>query len=407
MDKKLFSKTIALLGLMVLLGIGAWIYQFINGLGVTGMNNGTSWGLYIACFMFMVGLSAGGLIVASSASIFHIEKYKQVALPAILVSTVCILLAVVFVMVDLGGVFRVYNLIIHPNFRSPLIWDVMVITCYLTINLFYLFYMVAEKKEKIAIVSRFALPIAILVHSVTAWIFGLQIAREGWYSAIMAPLFVVSAMDSGLAMLLIALLALKKTNVFNTDQEIISSLAALLATCVVVDGFLVGCEILTTFYPGTEAGMEILSEMFVGVTAPFFWTEVVMGIVMPFAILVFARNRNNNVLVVTASAGVVIGVFCKRIWLLLTSFIHSNISGAPGLISGSSVSAHSSGTAVWATISSYAPTWVEILIMIGVFSAGILSFMLLVKWFCVDAGRGVRNFVRGAFNTVEIKIRKA
>ena len=76
MDKKLFSKTIALLGLMVLLGIGAWIYQFINGLGVTGMNNGTSWGLYIACFMFMVGLSAGGLIVASSASIFHIEKYK-------------------------------------------------------------------------------------------------------------------------------------------------------------------------------------------------------------------------------------------------------------------------------------------------------------------------------------------
>lgn len=50
MDKKIFNSSVVLLGLMTLAGIGAWIYQLINGLGVTGMNNGTSWGLYIACF---------------------------------------------------------------------------------------------------------------------------------------------------------------------------------------------------------------------------------------------------------------------------------------------------------------------------------------------------------------------
>ena len=407
MDKRILNKAVFLLGLMVLAGIGAWIYQQINGLGVTGMNNGTSWGLYIACFMFMVGLSAGGLIVASSASIFHIEQYKQVSLPAVLVSTVCITLAVVFVMVDLGGVFRSYNLMLHPNIRSPLIWDVMVITSYLIINLVYLYFMVTEKKDKIAIVSRFALPIAILVHSVTAWIFGLQIAREGWHSAIMAPLFVVSAMDSGLAMLLIALVALRKMNMFYTDQKIIASLAALLATCVAIDGFLVGCEVLTTFYPGTEEGMKVLEEMLVGSMAPFFWSEIILGVVIPFSILVFAKNRSNTVFVMIASAGVVIGVFCKRIWLLLTSFIHANISGAPGLISGSSASVHSSGTAAWATVSSYIPTWVELTIVCGVFSAGILAFGLLVKLFCVDSGRGVQNFVKGIFSELAIKTRKA
>lgn len=68
-------------GAIALVGIGVYVYQLLFGLGITGMNNSTSWGLYLTCFMFFVGLSAGGLIVASSASIFGIKKYKAVALP--------------------------------------------------------------------------------------------------------------------------------------------------------------------------------------------------------------------------------------------------------------------------------------------------------------------------------------
>ena len=91
------------------------------------------------------------------------------------------------------------------------------------INVIYLKLMSSEGPEtqrKIAIVSRFALPIAILVHSVTAWIFGLEMAKEGWYSAIMAPLFVVSAMDSGLALLLLSLLGLDKSGVFKVEKRL-------------------------------------------------------------------------------------------------------------------------------------------------------------------------------------------
>ena len=70
-------------GAIALVGIGVYVYQLLFGLGITGMNNSTSWGLYLTCFMFFVGLFAGGLIVASSASIFGIKKYKAVALPAV------------------------------------------------------------------------------------------------------------------------------------------------------------------------------------------------------------------------------------------------------------------------------------------------------------------------------------
>ena len=84
------------MGLLSLTGFGALGYQLVNGLGVTGMNNATSWGLYIMMFMFFVGLSAGGLIVSSSATVFNIPSFKVVAKPATILSTVCIVIAAAF-----------------------------------------------------------------------------------------------------------------------------------------------------------------------------------------------------------------------------------------------------------------------------------------------------------------------
>ncbi len=366
------------LGVVTLIGIATWIYQLMGGLGVTGMNNSNSWGLYIICFMFMVGLSAGGLIVASSASVFHVTEYKKVALPAVILSTVCICMAGMFVLIDLGGIQRVWRIITGPNPTSPLFWDICIITCYLVINIVYLYFMTSKKpgaQDKVAIVSRFALPVAILVHSVTAWIFGLQIAKEGWYSAIMAPIFVASAMDSGLAMLLIALAALRRAGVFEVEQKLFSSLAGLLATCIAVDAYFIGCEVLTMAYPGAE-GAQTLALMTSGPTAPFFWFEIVCGLAIPFCILVFSRNRQKTGLVLFASALVVLGVFCKRCWLLLTSFFEPNISGANGITLGTQA-AQQSGANIWTLTGTYAPTWPEIVIVIAVFALGVLAFMVM------------------------------
>lgn len=386
METKQISRlAMVVLAVVAAAGAGAWIYQTMFGLGVTGMNNGTSWGLYIAAFMFFVGLSAGGLIVASSASIFHIADFKRVALPAVCLSTVCICCAGLLVVLDLGGVARIFNLITSPNFMSPLFWDICVITCYLVINVVYLYFMVCPKadKSKIAIVSRFALPVAILVHTVTAWIFGLQIGREGWHSAIMGPLFVASAMDSGLALLLIVLVWMQRKGIWELPKKLMGMLSGLLATCIAVDGYMVACELLTTAYPGTESGNNVLSQMFFGATAPYFWIEVVLGVLVPFIILVFAKNRQNTSLVVFSSACVVVGVFCKRVWLLFSSFIVPNTFGAPGIIDGTS--ADVMGAASWAATSWYAPTWVEYAVFIGVVALGALAFLVMVERFMMKA----------------------
>lgn len=377
--KKSVKVACGVLVALVIAGFSAWIYQQIYGLGVTGMSNGTSWGLYICMFMFFVGLSAGGLIVASSASVFHIREYKKVSLPAIVLSTACIIVAGMLVLADLGGIQRIWHLFASPNFTSPLVWDITVITIYLIINIIYLVNMVSSKPgadHRVEITSRFALPVAILVHTVTAWIFGLQIGRE-WYSSIMGPLFVVSAMDSGLALLLLVLMGLRKGGWFPTTDKLISSLAGLMVTCVAIDGYMVGCELITAAYPMDTAALAALHEMFVGATAPFFWCEILCGIVIPFCILVFAKNRRNMKLVCFSSILIVIGVCCKRVWLLFTSFINPNIAWGPGISSGSLSARHSAGDQIWATASNYAPQLPEFLIVIGIISVGALLFIIL------------------------------
>ena len=376
----LFKKPgVIALAATVAIGLVLYVIQLINGLGVTGMNNSTSWGLYLTTFMFFVGLSAGGLIVASSASIFHIEKFKAVALPAVICSLVCICCAGICVLVDLGGVQRIWRMLVGLNFTSPLAWDMIVITLYIVLNILYLVFMCGKKADanKVAVVSRFALPCAILVHSVTAWIFGLEIAKEAWNTALLAPIFVASAMDSGLALLMLVLFGLKAKGLFETSKELFSSLAGLLCTCTAVDFYFIFCEVLTTAYNGTAAGNAVIDTLLFGGTAPFFWFEIICGLVVPFAILVFAKNRQNMKMVGLASILVVLGVFCKRCWLMFTGFATPNIVGGNGITLGTSAAQTGDASTVWSVMGTYMPTVSEVLVTLGIFALAALAIVML------------------------------
>ena len=369
----------AVLVALMVIGFCAYVFQLTQDLCVTGMSNGVSWGLYITCFMFFVGLSAGSLIVASSAHVFHIESFKRVAMPAVITSTVCICCAGAFILIDLGGIQRIWNMFVHLNFTSPLAWDMCVITTYLVINILDIVWLRRGDERKVQMLSYVALPVAILVHSVTAWIFGLEIAKEGWYSAIMAPIFVASAMDSGLALLMCVLAALKKAGVFDCGEKLFADLARLLATFIAVDAFFIGCELLTVAYPGAAGATELLGIMTSGATAPFFWFEILGGLLVPFLLLASAKRRQRTAVVVAASALVMAGVLCKRVWLLFTSFTMTNVYGAPGISSGSTAARGADGFGMWSLTGSYAPTPVEVAVVIAVVSFCILGIAVLSK----------------------------
>ena len=210
---------IAALSVLVLAGLAAWAYQLSQGLIVTGMDNVFFWGLYIMLFVFFVGLSAGGLIISSVPKFFHSDRYDSIAALGVLVSFACIVVAGLLILPDLGRPSRVVGFFLSPDFRSPMVWDFAIVVLYGLFCAVYFWLLtrrdLAARGSRLAFGVRdteagrqrdrklsfwaaaIAIPLAVALHSVTGWIFALQIGRGSWFSPLVAPMFIMKALSRG------------------------------------------------------------------------------------------------------------------------------------------------------------------------------------------------------------------
>jgi dimethyl sulfoxide reductase membrane subunit len=384
--------------LLALMGVGAvaFVYQFTNGLGVTAMRNIVMWGNYILFFMFFVGLSAGGLIVASAGRLFGVKAFEPITRLAVLEATIAVILAATFILPDLGRPERIINILLYFNPTSPMIWDITIVTVYAAMSAFYVWlYMRADlarrgswlalgtgtseramaREERVkSAMAWIALPAAILLHSITAWIFGLQIGREFWYTSIMAPMFIASALVSGMGLVIVLALILRRLGRLRFDDGLVSMLGALLAVFVVVEAFLLLAEYLTAAYPGAPEG-EAAARMLAGPYLPLFLFEVVVGLGVPFVILVNRRLRIDSRWVGLAAAIGIVGIFVHRLNLVLNGLSYPTVGLPPGLPLGTPRDGSSFALSYW-----YVPTIVEWLIVVGIFAFGALLFTIAVRF---------------------------
>jgi molybdopterin-containing oxidoreductase family membrane subunit len=389
----------ALLAVLIAVGLGAFVYQFANGLVVTGMRNTVMWGQYILFFMFFIGLSAGGLIVASAGRLFGVRIFKPITRLAVLEATIAVMLAGLFILPDLGRPERVLNILLHPNFTSPMVWDIGIVLVYTAMSLTYVWlYTRADlarsgsflafgtgtsdrelaRDERIkSRMAWVALPAAILLHSITAWIFGLQISRGFWYSAIMAPLFIASALVSGLALVTLLALAVRRAGRIAFGDDLVAFLGGLLGVFIAVEAFFVGAEYLTAAYPGAPDEAGPIARLLVGPYAPLFWVEVVAGLGVPFVILAVRRTRTSPRWVAIASAIAIGGIFVHRLNLILNGLSYAPIGVEPGVSIGvwQGPTAGSFAMSHW-----YVPTIVEWLVVVGILAFGGLLFTLAVAY---------------------------
>ena len=380
--------------LLAVLGWGLYAYarQLSQGLGVTGMNTPTYWGIYIVNFVFFVGLSAGGVIVASLVHAFNVRAFTSVARIAELLAISCLILATIFILLDLGKPGRFYYLLVYGRLGSPLIWDVIVIGVYLLVGLAYgyfgaradlltcmqalprrrwLYQLLAlgytDGSERalrrdrrilrgLAIV---ALPLAVTLHSVTAWILGLVKAQPGWFSPLLAPLFVVSATVSGVALVILVVVLCRRLLNLAIEARVVTQLGMFLALLIPVLGYFLFSELLTVTFAKEPAGLHVFGMMVAGQYALVFWVNLVLGLLVPLILLVVPKTRTESGIGV-AAALVVLGVLAERWNIVITSLFHRNLPYPPG---------------------SYALTWVEYSLVFGVYALGVLVFMLLAKLF--------------------------
>jgi molybdopterin-containing oxidoreductase family membrane subunit len=316
-------------------GLAAFLYQWVNGLGVTGLSNTVSWGLYIISFMFLVGVSAGGLIVVAGSELVESDRFEPFTRLAVIVSGTAIAAAAVSILPDLGRPQLVWKMVWQPHWTSPLIWDVLVITVYLTIAAVDLWLLTRPEPRPKALrtMAFIALPAAVLVHSVTAWIFGLLVARPFWNTALLAPMFITSALVSGTALLIVVAHVVRRTTDWDPPDRVFPDLGRLMVWFIGVDAFLLFAEILTTYLSRVPDHLKQLNVILVGRLAPVFWAEVVLGLAVPFAIFA-SRMRYRRAWLVAAAVLSLVGVFFKRINIVMTSMFEPLVGLAPGIPGG-------------------------------------------------------------------------
>jgi molybdopterin-containing oxidoreductase family membrane subunit len=385
---------IGFLVVVLIVGLAAWAYQMRYGLSVTALNNVVMWGQYILFFMFFVGLSAGGLIVASAGRLFGVARFRPIVRLAVLEATVAIMLAALFLLPDIGRPERIWHLFRYPNATSPMVWDIAIVTIYFTLSAVYTWLYTrgdlaragsplalgtspsdraAARDDRIkGALAWVALPAAVLLHSITAWIFGLQIARGFWYSAIMAPLFVSSALVSGLALVILLALVLRRLRRLDFDDDLVAYLGGMLGVFIVVEGFFVFCETLTAAYPGAAFESEPMRRMIYGPYAPFFAFEIVVGLVVPFLMVVRRGWRARVAVVATASVLAVVGIYVHRLNIVLNGLSFPLVDLPPGLAKGD----YAPLTSSFSTSYFYMPSLVEWLIVAGVLAFGALVLTL-------------------------------
>jgi len=397
---------IAALSCITLWGLYAYIHQLRQGLIVTGMRDQTSWGLYITDFVFFIGISHAGTLISAVLRVTDAGWRRPITRLAEGITVFALCIGGPMVIIDMGRPDRMLNLFIHGRIQSSIFWDVLGVSTYLTGCIIYLYLpmipdmaFLAQREEFsqwrrkfyrglslgwtgsdaekhllekcVSILAVIIIPLAISVHTVVSWIFAMTL-RPGWNSSIFGPYFVVGAIYSGAAGVVLSMYLVRRA--FHLEDYIepihFRNLGLLLLTfCLLYLYFNVN-EYLTTGYKVEGPEKLLLQGLFFGDFSTLFWTVQTMVIFLPMlmmmAVLGLKRlERFTPPVLALASFLVVVGAWAKRYLIIIPTLSTPYLPNAKLPYD-------------WLH---YKPTWVEWSITAGAVAVFLLIYMLFAKLF--------------------------
>jgi len=358
-----------ILAVLAVAGLVSFAISYIEGHQVFGSSNVIPWGMPIVLTIYLIGLSAGALILSSLTYVFGREEYKPIARMAVFLAIVLIFGAMLSIAVDLGRpekFWRLFMFFYLNNMSSMFAINAVLYGGYFVISLVYLGLIFANQPRFIRITGIIAVCWAVLVHMGTGAIFGFIAAREAWFSPIKPFEFLAAALTSGLALLIVVVILTLKFSGRDVKREMITSLGGLLSVFIIILLVLVFIDKLTHFYsPDRGATVYMLAGHFSWI---FWGFQIGMGVVIPLAILFNPRLNKTIRWVTLAATSVVIGVFFERYYLVIPGAAYPQ-QYYPGKIEGT-----------WGTLGSFALTPVEMVLSVGIVALLGLLFVLGLKY---------------------------
>ena len=310
------------------LRVHAFVRQFDSGLVVTAMRDQVSWGFYIGNFTFLVGVAAAAVVLVIPAYVYDWKPIRQIVVYGELLAVSAIVMCLLFVTVDIGRPERFWHLIPpwgRLNFPSSLLaWDVFVLNIYFLLNLGVVTHILYRAftgrpyaKRLVVPLVLFSIPMAVGIHTVTAFLYNGLAARPYWNASILAPQFLASAFCSGPAILLFVLQILRRFTRFEIPDEAMWKIAELMAYAMFLNLFLHGAEAFKEFYSNTEH-LLYTRYWYVGLgdhrtLVPYAWSALGLNL-SAFVLFIIPAARRNPITLNLGCFATYAGVYIERGW---------------------------------------------------------------------------------------------
>jgi len=308
--------------------IYAYSLQLKTGLGVTGLRDVTSWGMYIANFVFFVATSLVGMLISCVLGLSGAKWVKPISRIAEIIAVAFAAVAGLVIISDMGRPDRLPYVFLFGRVQSPILWDVSVVTTYFVLSLLLWFFPMipdlAAAKDKLQGQPKFLskayellsfrwnhnemqykimaqgvrilliliIPTAFAIHTVTSWLFAVT-PRAGWDSTIFGPYFISGAFVSGTAAVIIAMYFYRKSynlSKYLTDSHFDKIGKVFILVSLLYIYFNIN-EFLVPGYKLKTADAIHLGELFTGEYAFLFWGIQIFGLIIPVFLMLFRSIR--------------------------------------------------------------------------------------------------------------------
>ncbi len=359
-----------LISLLIIMGAGlvCYLYQFSEGLKITGMSRDVSWGLYISQFTYLVGIAAGGVMVVLPYYIHDYKAFGRITILGEFLAISAVVMCLLFIFVDIGNPVRMLNVILYPSPNSILFWDMIVLNGYLFLNILVGWNVLSAERKGIAyqkwvkVLAYISIPWAFSIHTVTAFLYAGIPGRHLWLTAIMAARFLASAFAAGPALLVLLCIIVRKYTKFDPGKEQIKTLGGIIAYAMILNCFFLVLECFTAFYSGIPEHQYSLIYLFAGLEGhgklvPWMWASVVFAVIALILLIVPATRRKENTLLLGCIAVIVATWIDKGLGLVIGGFIPNPFH----------------------RVVEYWPTLPEVIITLAIWATGFFVLTILFK----------------------------
>lgn len=348
---------------LVMLAVGAvgWYWRVTAGHQLANYGELIVWGLWVAMYIYFIGLSAGAFLISALVYAFGVERFRPIARLALFTALIALLMALLHIWFDLGHMARFYEVYTRPNFYSMMAWMVWLYTSYFVLLLFEFWYETRQdfirwgKKPGLAgmlsrllafgskdlspesrkrdvkvvkILGSIGVPLAIMFHGGVGALFGVISARPAWHSGLYPLLFLVSALVSGGGLLtaIYAFIAPNRGTAKHTS--LVSDLGKLVLGLVLLDIIFTFAEYSIALYGSIPGDVAPLLQVMTGPFWYVFWIgQVGLGMVVPLLLLTIKSTKNNAFWVGVAGLAIVVAFVGVRLNIVIPPLSVPELNG--------------------------------------------------------------------------------